>query len=48
MYILKVKAPSESHGKWDLLEQVGVLTGSEAFRPLNEGGCSMVESSKSN
>lgn len=48
MYILKVKAPSASHGKWDLLEQVGVLTGAEAFRPLNEGGCSVVELPKSN
>jgi branched-chain amino acid transport system substrate-binding protein len=48
MYILKVKAPSDSHGKWDLLEQVGVLTGPEAFRPLNEGGCSMVEPPKNN
>src|SRR6201996_1010921 len=48
MYILKVKAPSASHGKWDLLEQVGVLAGPEAFRPLNEGGCSMVEPPKNN
>jgi branched-chain amino acid transport system substrate-binding protein len=48
MHILKVKAPSASHGKWDLLEQVGVLTGPEAFRPLNEGGCPMVEPSKNN
>src|ERR1700748_812551 len=48
MYILKVKAPSASHGKWDLLEQVGVLTGPEAFRPLNEGGCSLVEPPKNN
>jgi branched-chain amino acid transport system substrate-binding protein len=48
MYILKVKAPSASQGKWDLLEQVGVLTGPEAFRPLNEGGCSLVEPPKNN
>jgi branched-chain amino acid transport system substrate-binding protein len=48
MYILKVKAPAVSKGKWDLLEQVGVLTGPEAFRPLDEGGCSLVEQSKNN
>ena len=48
MYILKVKAPASSRGKWDLLEQVGVLTGTEAFRPLEEGGCSLVEPSKNN
>src|SRR5437868_3207910 len=42
MYIFKVKAPAASKGKWDLLEQVGLLTGPEAFRPLDEGGCSLV------
>jgi branched-chain amino acid transport system substrate-binding protein len=34
-------------GKWDLLEQVGVLSGPEAFRPLEEGGCALVQESKS-
>ena len=48
MYILKVKAPAASKSKWDLLEQVGVLTGPEAFRPLDEGGCSLVEPPKNN
>jgi branched-chain amino acid transport system substrate-binding protein len=48
MYILKAKAPAASRGKWDLLEQVGMLTGPEAFRPIEEGGCSPVESSKNN
>jgi branched-chain amino acid transport system substrate-binding protein len=48
MYILKVKAPAASKSKWDLLEQVGALTGPEAFRPLQEGGCSLVDQSKSN
>ncbi|HEY3681120.1 MAG TPA: ABC transporter substrate-binding protein [Bradyrhizobium sp.] len=46
MYILKVKTPSASHGKWDLLEKVGVLTGPEAFRPLDQGGCAMVDAAK--
>jgi len=48
MYILKVKSPAASKSKWDLLEQVGVLSGPEAFRPLDEGGCSLVEQSKNN
>ncbi len=48
MYILKAKAPAASRSKWDLLEQVGVLTGPEAFRPLEEGGCSLIEPSKNN
>jgi branched-chain amino acid transport system substrate-binding protein len=46
MYILKVKAPSASHGKWDLLDKVGVLTGPEAFRPLDQGGCAMIDAAK--
>jgi branched-chain amino acid transport system substrate-binding protein len=48
MYILKVKAPAASKGKWDLLEQVGVLSGPDAFRPVEEGGCALVQQSKSN
>jgi len=48
MYILKVKEPKASKGEWDLLENVGVLSGLEAFRPIDEGGCAMVEQSKGN
>src|SRR5712675_3307408 len=48
MYILKVKEPKASKSKWDLLENVGVLTGPEAFRPLDQGGCSLVEQSRNN
>jgi branched-chain amino acid transport system substrate-binding protein len=48
MYILGVKAPAASKSKWDLLEQVGLLSGPEAFRPLEEGGCSLVEQSRNN
>jgi len=47
MYILRVKAPVASKSKWDLLEQVGVLSGPEAFRPLEESGCALVQQSKS-
>lgn len=46
MYILKVKAPKASKSKWDLLELVGILTGPEAFRPLDQGGCPLVDPSK--
>jgi len=48
MYILKAKTPAESKSKWDLLEQIGVLSGPEAFRPIEEGGCSLVDQPKSN
>jgi len=46
MYILRVKPPGASKGKWDLLEQVGLQTGPEAFRPLDEGGCSLVDQAR--
>lgn len=48
MYIFKVKEPKASKGKWDLLDNVGVLSGPEAFRPIDRGGCSMVEQAKGN
>jgi branched-chain amino acid transport system substrate-binding protein len=48
MYILKAKSPGASKSKWDLLEQVGGLTGPQAFRPLDEGGCVLAEQSKNN
>jgi branched-chain amino acid transport system substrate-binding protein len=44
MYILQVKDPKASKQKWDLLEQIGVLSGAEAFRPLDQGGYSLVKS----
>ena len=46
MYIFKAKSPQASKGRWDLLDQVGVLTGPEAFRPMAEGGCSLVSGPK--
>ncbi|MCA6108460.1 ABC transporter substrate-binding protein [Bradyrhizobium cenepequi] len=48
MYIFRVKSPAASKSKWDLLEQVGVLTGPEAFRPLDDGGCALLEQAKNN
>jgi branched-chain amino acid transport system substrate-binding protein len=48
MYILKAKDPKASKSKWDLLDNIGVLSGTEAFRPLDQGGCAMAEQSKSN
>lgn len=48
MYILKVKDAKASKTKWDLLENLGVLSGPEAFGPINQGGCAMVEQSKGN
>jgi branched-chain amino acid transport system substrate-binding protein len=39
---MQVKAPQESKGEWDLLKVVQTIPGTEAFRPLAEGGCPLV------
>lgn len=41
MFLLRAKRPEQSHGEWDLLEVMETIAGNEAFRPLNEGGCSL-------
>jgi branched-chain amino acid transport system substrate-binding protein len=42
MYLMQAKAPEESKGGWDLVKMVAKVPGSEAFRPLAEGGCPLV------
>ena len=39
MYLFQVKKPSESHGEWDLYNQVATIPAADAFRPLGQGGC---------
>ncbi len=43
MYLFEVKKPSESKGEWDLYKLVSTIPAEQAFRPLNEGGCSLVK-----
>ena len=43
MYRFRVKTPAESKGKYDLYELVATIKGSDAFRPLQEGGCAFVK-----
>jgi branched-chain amino acid transport system substrate-binding protein len=43
MYLFEVKKPSESKGEWDLYKQLATIPAEQAFRPLNEGGCSLVK-----
>jgi branched-chain amino acid transport system substrate-binding protein len=43
MYLFKVKAPDASTGPWDYYELVATIPGAEAFRPLADGGCPLVE-----
>lgn len=43
MYLFRVKSPEESQGAWDYYELVATIPAAEAFRPLEEGGCPLVQ-----
>ncbi|MBB1492761.1 ABC transporter substrate-binding protein [Paracoccus sp. MC1854] len=43
MYLFRVKSPENSTGEWDLYETVATIPAAEAFRPLSEGGCPLVQ-----
>jgi branched-chain amino acid transport system substrate-binding protein len=43
MYLFEVKKPAESKGEWDLYKLRATIPESEAFRPVSEGGCSLVK-----
>lgn len=42
MYTFRVKAPGESASRWDVYKLMARIPGSEAFRPLDKGGCRLV------
>jgi len=42
MYLFEVKKPAESKGPWDYYKQSATIPAAEAFRPLKDGGCSLV------
>ena len=42
MYLLEVKTPTESKGPWDYFKVRATIPADEAFRPLSEGGCPLV------
>lgn len=42
MYVYRVKSPEDSQHEWDVYEQVAVIPGEEAFRPLSESQCSLI------
>jgi branched-chain amino acid transport system substrate-binding protein len=42
MYFAQVKTPSESKQPWDYYNMLGVIPGTQAFRPLAEAGCPLV------
>ena len=42
-YLFQAKSPAESKGEWDGLKLVATTPADEAFRPMSEGGCSLVK-----
>jgi branched-chain amino acid transport system substrate-binding protein len=46
LYLLQVKKPEESRSKWDIYNVVATVPGEEAFRPLDQGNCPLVEQAK--
>jgi branched-chain amino acid transport system substrate-binding protein len=42
LYLFEVKKPAESKGPWDYYKLITKISGDEAFRPMNEGGCPLV------
>lgn len=44
VYLFEVKTPAESKQPWDVAKVVATTPMDEAFRPLSEGGCSLVKS----
>jgi branched-chain amino acid transport system substrate-binding protein len=43
MYLFRVKSPEQSKGDWDLYETLATIPAAEAFRPLKDGGCPLVQ-----
>jgi branched-chain amino acid transport system substrate-binding protein len=39
MYLFEVKPPSESREPWDYYKMLAVVSGVQAFRPIEEGAC---------
>lgn len=42
-YLVEVKKPDESKGPWDLYKVRATIPAEQAFRPIAEGGCSLVK-----
>lgn len=43
MYLLEAKKPSESQGPWDLLKVAATIPGNQAFIPLSNSACPLVQ-----
>ena len=42
-YLMEVKKPSESTGRFDYYKLVSVIPGDQAFQPLSESRCPLVK-----
>lgn len=42
MYLVQVKSPSESKAPWDYYKVLATIPGDEAFKPLSESNCPLV------
>jgi branched-chain amino acid transport system substrate-binding protein len=42
MYLFEVKSPEESEGPWDYYKLIAEIPVERAFRPMEEGGCELV------
>lgn len=42
MYLARVKSPEESTGEWDLYEILTTIPADEAYRPLSESQCKLI------
>jgi branched-chain amino acid transport system substrate-binding protein len=43
LYLFEVKSPAESKEPWDYFKELRTIPANEAFRPLDQGGCPLVE-----
>jgi branched-chain amino acid transport system substrate-binding protein len=43
MYLFEVKTPAESKGPWDYYKLLATVPGEQAFRPMDQGDCSLVK-----
>ncbi len=46
MYLFQVKSPAESKGPWDYYKLVATIPGDQAFQPLSESKCPLVNKAR--
>ncbi|MFN4271209.1 MAG: ABC transporter substrate-binding protein [Aliihoeflea sp.] len=43
LYLFRVKTPDQSEGPWDYYETLSTIPAAQAFRPIDEGNCPLVQ-----